>query len=303
MAMKKLFSRDIWKNLYVLQSIGKESRRFSTAASAPLSTENETQTNKPTSTKSDDIPTQYRFIYPEFLPDPVQEHRNFLREKLERMDMIARRTIVEIPEFYVGSILAVNYTDPHTPGKKSRFVGICIQRQGCGLRANFTLRNVIDHQGIEIIFHIYDPAIQKVECLRLERRLDDELVYLRDAPNEYSTFPVDMEMELLPEGSPVPLNKTIVPLKAGSWIRKWEQKGLKGISYDYDKLTRKRKMKMKMNEKPWEPYDLMKIYRETIPEEEQQTIFSEIFMKLHSLEVSRKKLQRKRSFVRPKKQG
>ena len=30
----------------------------------------------------------------------------------------------------------------------------------------------------------------------------------RDAPPEYSTVPFDMEPEILPEGSPVPVNKT-----------------------------------------------------------------------------------------------
>lgn len=49
-------------------------------------------------------------------------------------------------------------SDPHAQGKTNRFVGICIERKGCGLRAEFTLRNVIDHQGIEVceykIFHI-----------------------------------------------------------------------------------------------------------------------------------------------------
>lgn len=45
---------------------------------------------------------EYRHIYPEFLPDPKIEFRNKLREKLERNDMIARRTQIDIPEFYVG---------------------------------------------------------------------------------------------------------------------------------------------------------------------------------------------------------
>ena len=33
-------------------------------------------------------------------------------------------------------------------------------------------------------------------------------VNLRDAPQEYSTVPFDMEPEILPEESSVPLNKT-----------------------------------------------------------------------------------------------
>ena len=49
-------------------------------------------------------PPEFRFIYPEFLPDPDPQHRNRLKEKLERMDMLQRRSVVEIPEFYTGTI-------------------------------------------------------------------------------------------------------------------------------------------------------------------------------------------------------
>lgn len=162
---------------------------------------------------------EYRHIYPEFLPDPKPDFRNQLREKLERSDMIARRTQIEIPEFYVGmskvttfnlcnkhsdwilgSILAVTSSDKHSPSKNNRFVGICIERAGCGLRAHFTLRNVIDHQGVEVKFELYDPTLHKIEVLRLEKRLDDKLFYLRDALPEYSSFDPNMEPETLPEG-------------------------------------------------------------------------------------------------------
>lgn len=43
-----------------------------------------------------------RFIYPEFLPDPKYEFRNKIREKMERSDMLKRRKVLYIPEFYVG---------------------------------------------------------------------------------------------------------------------------------------------------------------------------------------------------------
>lgn len=37
------------------------------------------------------LPRNYRFIYPEFLPDPKIEWRNITKEKLERIDMLNRR--------------------------------------------------------------------------------------------------------------------------------------------------------------------------------------------------------------------
>lgn len=112
------------------------------------------------------VSPQYRYIYPEFLPDPKPDLRNKLRERLEREDMMKRRSVLDIPEFYVGSILSVTYSEPHAPGKVNKFVGICIQRTGCGTRASFILRNVVDHQGVEVEYQLYDPSIQSIECLR-----------------------------------------------------------------------------------------------------------------------------------------
>ena len=38
---------------------------------------------------------------------------------------------------------------------------------------------MIDGQGVEFMYNIYSPTVIKIEVLRLERRLDDELYYLR----------------------------------------------------------------------------------------------------------------------------
>ena len=89
-----------------------------------------------------------------------------------------------------------------------RFVGLCIDRGGSNLRAWFILRNVVEGQGVEFMYNMFSPTVCKIEVLRLEKRLDDELYYLRDAPLEHSTVPFDMEPEILPEGSSVPINKT-----------------------------------------------------------------------------------------------
>jgi len=123
----------------------------------------------------------YRYIFPEFLPDPNPLFRNAISERLQRKDMVTRRDTIEVPEFYVGSYMAVTVSDscsPH-PNKLSRFVGICIDRGGTGLRAWFILRNVVEGQGIEFMYQMYSPTVVKIEVIRLEKRLDDELYYLR----------------------------------------------------------------------------------------------------------------------------
>lgn len=235
---------------------------------------------------------EYRFVYPEFLPDPQMNRRHFVREKLERMDMLKRRSVIEIPEFYVGSILAVTVSDSAAPGKQNRFVGICTQREGQGLRHQFTLRNVVDHQGVEIMYDMYSPMLLKIEVLRLEKRLDANLRYLRDALLEYSTFPLDMEPEPHQEGTPVPINPLKVKMKPLPWTERWELKELKGVmELELPEIIWKRAAKVAT---PWEKFDLMKEYRCTIPEEQQVPIWEEVHRHRVNVEEAQRRERRRK---------
>ncbi|KAL0275449.1 UNVERIFIED_CONTAM: hypothetical protein PYX00_003288 [Menopon gallinae] len=229
---------------------------------------------------------ELRSKYPEFLPDPDITKRNFTREKLERQDMLSRRKNVHIPVFYVGSILAVTTSDVHSPGKTTRFLGICIARFGCGLKAKFVLRNVIQNQGIEVKYSLYSPIIQQIEVVKLEKRLDDQLLYLRDAPLEYSTFPLDMEASYIDQKAEVPVNPLQVPLNPRPWLLRYERMGLKGAILP--ELSEKIMKNAEKNKKPWEKYDLMDSYRKTIPLEEQEELYQNIYNVLKEFQEKEK---------------
>lgn len=210
---------------------------------------------------------------------------------------------IDIPEFYVGSIMAVTTSDEHNVDKMTRFVGICIDRGGHGFFSYFVLRNAIDQQGIEIKYESYDPTIQKIEVLLLEKRLDNQLYYLRDAPLEYSTIDEKMDVKHHPDGQPVPVNPIQVTLRPRPWMQRWERKGLKGVKLDSinEHITDKMRAQIPMRATPWEEYDLMLQYRQTIPEEEQNEIYAEIEPTLSQLRKQRKIQQRSKKFVRPTK--
>lgn len=103
-------------------------------------------------------------------------------------------------------------SDPYANGKVNRFVGICIHRDEYGLRHSFTLRNVIDGLGIEIVYDLYNPTIQTIEVLKLEKRLDENLTYLQDCPPEYSMIPFDFQAVKLSPGAKVPVNTNKVQM-------------------------------------------------------------------------------------------
>ncbi|CAD6184605.1 unnamed protein product [Caenorhabditis auriculariae] len=201
-------------------------------------------------------------IYPDFLQSPVWNRRIALKEELERRDMLDRRMNIDIPEFYVGSIVAVTSSDPNLGSKEHRFVGICIRREKEGLHHQFTLRNTIEGIGVEIMYDLYNPTIKKIETLKLEKRLDTDLSYLVDSLPEYSTFDFHMEPLAHPAGTPIPVNETKVRLKNPPWTRRWELLGCKGIEDAWTQATPwfKRKLhKTKMND--YEKYDLIATYR------------------------------------------
>ena len=89
----------------------------------------------------------FSLAYPDFGQDVVANRRNPLFEQLQRADQLERRLQLDVPEFYVGSVVAVTLADPNMPNRRNRFLGICILREMVGLKHNFTLRNVINGLG------------------------------------------------------------------------------------------------------------------------------------------------------------
>ena len=68
-------------------------------------------------------------------------------------------------------------------GDKERvqvFEGTVIGQHRGGLRASFTVRKVSAGQGVERIFPLHSPVIQKVEIVRSARVRRSKLYFLRD---------------------------------------------------------------------------------------------------------------------------
>ncbi|XP_071373286.1 large ribosomal subunit protein bL19m [Centroberyx affinis] len=200
-----------------------------------------------------------KFLSPEFIPPRQRTQPS--KFSMERQDMIRRRKVLNIPEFYAGSILAVSMADPNANGKVNRFVGICIQRGGKGLGATFVLRNIIENQGVEICYELYSPRIQQIEVLKLEKRLDDNLMYLRDALPEYSTVDPDMKPVPFSPTGEVPLNQVMVKMLPKPWSKRWERPkfNIQGIRFDLS-LTPEQLEHAQKWAQPWVEYDMLKEY-------------------------------------------
>ena len=102
------------------------------------------------------------------------------------IDQIDSQQITElgksIPDFSPGDTLRVGYKV--SEGSRSRvqnYEGVVISRKGGnGIAASFTVRKISFGEGVERIFPLYSPNIEKITVVRRGKVRRAKLYYLRD---------------------------------------------------------------------------------------------------------------------------
>ena len=87
----------------------------------------------------------------------------------------------EVPRFEIGDTVDVHQRI--LEGQKERvqiFSGVVIGRRGEGMRETFTVRRIVQGEGVERIFPLHSPKIAQVEVKRTGRVRRAKLYYLRD---------------------------------------------------------------------------------------------------------------------------
>ena len=88
----------------------------------------------------------------------------------------------DIPNFRAGDTLSVHAKIRE--GSKERvqvFEGVCIARSNNGTGSTFTVRKVAsDGVGVERVFPLHSPRLEKIEVKRLGKVRRAKLYYLRD---------------------------------------------------------------------------------------------------------------------------
>ena len=100
----------------------------------------------------------------------------FEKKQIERLTGKKR-----IPTFRPGDTLKV--TIRITEGDKSRlqaFEGMCIARKNNSVNSNFTVRKLSHGEGVERVFRLFSPIIEKIEVIRKGDVRRAKLYYLRD---------------------------------------------------------------------------------------------------------------------------
>jgi large subunit ribosomal protein L19 len=87
----------------------------------------------------------------------------------------------KVPSFAVGDTVKVHVKVKE--GEKERiqvFEGIVISCRGGSVNTSFTVRKISDGVGVERIFPLHSPILDKVEVVRQGRVRRAKLYYLRD---------------------------------------------------------------------------------------------------------------------------
>jgi large subunit ribosomal protein L19 len=87
----------------------------------------------------------------------------------------------DVPAFQAGDTVAVHAKVRE--GNKERiqvFEGVVIKRKGAGANSTFTVRKISNGVGVERIFPVHSPNIDKIVKLRSGKVRRAKLYYLRD---------------------------------------------------------------------------------------------------------------------------
>ena len=87
----------------------------------------------------------------------------------------------DVPDFRIGDI--VNVSVRIVEGDRERvqvFTGTVIARKGGGVHETFTVRRIVNNEGVERVFPIHSPRVAGIEVVRGGRVRRAKLYYLRD---------------------------------------------------------------------------------------------------------------------------
>jgi len=86
----------------------------------------------------------------------------------------------ETPDFSAGD--TVNVHVRIVEGNKEhiqQFKGVCLQRKGAGASATFTVRKISSGVGVERIFPLHSPVVEKIEVVRRGKVRRARIFYIR----------------------------------------------------------------------------------------------------------------------------
>ena len=102
---------------------------------------------------------------------------------MDALKLIAQDSMkTEVPVIHVGDVVKVHVRikEGDKPSRIQIFEGTIIAKKHGGISETFTVRRVAHGCGIERVFPVHSPAVEKVEIVRTGKVRRAKLYYLRD---------------------------------------------------------------------------------------------------------------------------
>ena len=109
---------------------------------------------------------------------------------MDKLKMIEEEfTQKQMPKFFVGDTVKVLTKIPEGQDKfrLHPFEGVVIAKGGNGVRTNFTVRKVSSGEGVERVFPLYSPVIERIDIIRSGKVKRAKLYYLRNKIGKHAT--------------------------------------------------------------------------------------------------------------------
>jgi len=104
--------------------------------------------------------------------------------------LVESKFMKEYPDFDIGDTVRVYIKIPE--GDKVRlhpFEGTVIARKRGGINSSFTVRKISFGEGIERVFPLYSPSIERIEVVRKSKVRRAKLYYLRGRVGKKARLP------------------------------------------------------------------------------------------------------------------
>ena len=101
--------------------------------------------------------------------------------KTEILDAVESKSLKKkIPHFEIGDIVDVHCRIKEGDKERTQvFTGTVIARKGRGVNETFTVRRIVNNEGVERIFPLHSPNVLDVKAIRSGKTRRAKLYYLR----------------------------------------------------------------------------------------------------------------------------
>ena len=101
--------------------------------------------------------------------------------KTEILDAVEHKSLKStVPHFEVGDVVDVHCRIKEGDKERTQiFTGTVISRKGRGINETFTVRRIVNNEGVERIFPLHSPNVLDIKAIRSGKKRRAKLYFLR----------------------------------------------------------------------------------------------------------------------------